>query len=164
MAQTRADRKALLPIVGGFAIALFLLPVASAGPGPTTTRISVATGEANGISMSNAISADGRFVAFQCSASNLVAGDTNDIWDVFVHDSLSGATSESVSTASGAGEQRQFGSRPDRDGRYVAFEATRRTCRGGHERLDRRLRPRPPNRGNDRVSVGVGGAQAGHQP
>jgi Tol biopolymer transport system component len=31
-----------------------------------------------------AISADGRYIAFDSAASNLVAGDTNDAWDVFV--------------------------------------------------------------------------------
>ena len=31
-----------------------------------------------------AISADGRFVAFESYASNLVPGDTNDAYDVFV--------------------------------------------------------------------------------
>ena len=33
-----------------------------------------------------AISADGRFVAFDSDAANLVAGDTNGAPDVFVHD------------------------------------------------------------------------------
>ena len=34
------------------------------------------------------ISADGRWVAFQSLASNLVPGDTNDVIDVFVRDNL----------------------------------------------------------------------------
>ena len=52
-----------------------------------TTRVSSATGrQANGHSSYPAISADGRFVAFQSLASNLVAGDTNRDIDIFVHD------------------------------------------------------------------------------
>ncbi len=47
----------------------------------------------------SAISADGRFVAFSSFASNLVAGDTNGTWDVFVHDRQTGTT-ERVSVAS----------------------------------------------------------------
>jgi uncharacterized repeat protein (TIGR01451 family) len=40
----------------------------------------------NGRSQRPSISADGRFVAFSSSASNLVPGDTNDVDDIFVHD------------------------------------------------------------------------------
>ena len=38
------------------------------------------------------VSADGRFVAFRSRASNLVAGDTNGTWDVFLHDVQTGET------------------------------------------------------------------------
>ncbi len=53
-----------------------------------TQRISVASDgtQANGDSILPAISADGRFVAFSSEASNLVAGDTNNQADIFVHD------------------------------------------------------------------------------
>jgi Tol biopolymer transport system component len=46
------------------------------------------------------ISADGRFVAFYSSASNLVAGDTNDSPDVFVRDRVAQVTRR-VSVGSG---------------------------------------------------------------
>ena len=46
-----------------------------------------------------AISADGRYVAFASEASNLVAGDTNGVGDVFVRDRTTGAI-ESVSVNS----------------------------------------------------------------
>src|SRR5207237_7007630 len=60
----------------------------------TTERVSEdsAGGQANFGSISPAISADGRFVAFASLASNLVAGDTNDDFDVFVRDRETGAT------------------------------------------------------------------------
>jgi Tol biopolymer transport system component len=54
----------------------------------TTTRVSVDSGglQSNAASFHTALSADGRFVAFTSPASNLVAGDTNGVDDVFVHD------------------------------------------------------------------------------
>ncbi len=52
----------------------------------TTTRISVATNGAqgNGNSKSPSMSGDGRQVAFGSKASNLVNGDTNMVYDIFV--------------------------------------------------------------------------------
>src|SRR5438477_77161 len=54
----------------------------------TTQRVSVRTGggQGNGASQNPSLSADGRFVAFQSDADNLVSGDTNQSGDVFVHD------------------------------------------------------------------------------
>ncbi len=53
-----------------------------------TTRVSVdsAGGEGNADSLNPSLSANGRFVIFSSLASNLVPGDTNGKWDVFVHD------------------------------------------------------------------------------
>jgi Tol biopolymer transport system component len=91
----------------------------------TTERVSVGSGgvEANGGSeYLSSISADGRFVAFSCYATNLVPGDTNGVRDVFIHDRLSGTT-ERVSVATG-GAQGSLGSRDSSvsaDGRFVAF-------------------------------------------
>jgi hypothetical protein len=53
----------------------------------TTIRVSVGTaGQADQSSATPSMSADGRFVAFQSAADNLVAGDTNSAPDIFVHD------------------------------------------------------------------------------
>ncbi len=62
--------------------------------GTSTTRVSVATGgeQANGTNENPALSPDGRFVAFDSYATNLVAGDTNGVADSFVHDRLTGRT------------------------------------------------------------------------
>jgi Tol biopolymer transport system component len=89
-----------------------------------TTRASVSSRgrQANGPSSTPAISADGRYVAFSSSASNLVRGDTNRQWDVFVHDRRTGKTVR-VSVSS-AGRQANFASESpalSADGRYVAF-------------------------------------------
>jgi Tol biopolymer transport system component len=90
----------------------------------TTERVSVASSgtEANGESNNPSISADGRFVAFESDASNLVAGDTNGALDVFVHDRQTGTT-ERVSVASGGGEGDGDSESPciSADGARVAF-------------------------------------------
>jgi subtilisin-like proprotein convertase family protein len=54
----------------------------------STIRASVDSvgSQANQSSDSATISEDGRFVAFESSATNLVSNDTNGTWDVFVHD------------------------------------------------------------------------------
>ncbi len=65
-----------------------------AAPSDATSLVSVGPGgvEGNLASCSPAISADGRFVAFDSRASNLVAGDTNAARDVFVRDRVAGVT------------------------------------------------------------------------
>jgi Tol biopolymer transport system component len=92
-----------------------------------TTRISVATGgvQANGTSYAPSISATGRFIAFHSAATNLIAGDTNNAWDVFVHDRQTGATTR-VSVATGGAQAAASSSNPSisADGRYVAFQSS----------------------------------------
>lgn len=87
-------------------------------------RVSVATDgtEGDGNSTEPAISRGGRYVAFTSDASTLVAGDTNDDSDVFVHDRVTGVT-ERVSVSS-RGEQGRFSSYSpslSADGRFVGF-------------------------------------------
>ena len=67
----------------------------------TTERISVASDatQANGDSILPAISSDGRFVAFSSEASNLVAGDTNNLADIFLHDRQDDTTVRIVAPA-----------------------------------------------------------------
>jgi Tol biopolymer transport system component len=68
----------------------------------TTTRASVgAGGQANGASSNARISADGRFVVFTSLASNLVAGDTNGVADVFERDLATGQTARVSISAGG---------------------------------------------------------------
>lgn len=54
----------------------------------TIERVSVATdgAQANDLSAGLSLSADGTTVVFKSIADNLVAGDTNNAWDVFAHD------------------------------------------------------------------------------
>jgi Tol biopolymer transport system component len=59
-----------------------------------TERVSVSTGgdQSNDESDDPALSANGRFVAFESLASNLVPGDTNGVEDIFVRDRRTGTT------------------------------------------------------------------------
>ena len=89
-----------------------------------TTRVSVASDgeQANGGSESGSLSEDGRFVAFDSGAANLVAGDSNSISDEFVHDRQTGATVRISFAADG--NQARIGSvwpSISGDGRYIAF-------------------------------------------
>jgi hypothetical protein len=89
-----------------------------------TERISLDSSEiqANAGSFAPAISADGRFVAFSSSATNLVNGDTNTRTDIFVRDRVLGLTTR-VSVNSSGVEADRGGREPtiSGDGRYVAF-------------------------------------------
>ncbi len=69
-----------------------------------TTRVSVDSAgvEANDSSGDPSISADGRYVGFTSTASNLVAGDTNGQQDAFAHDRATGATIRVNVDSSGA--------------------------------------------------------------
>lgn len=70
----------------------------------TTTRISLGAGGAqlNNTSRYGKITPDGRYVAFESLATNLVGGDGNGTIDVFVRD-LQAGTTRLVSRASGGG-------------------------------------------------------------
>jgi Tol biopolymer transport system component len=70
----------------------------------------------------SALAANGRFVAFQSFASNLVPGDTNDRSDVFVHDRLTGRTTRvSVSARGRQADGDSWGPSISGDGRLVSF-------------------------------------------
>jgi Tol biopolymer transport system component len=93
-----------------------------------TTRVSVTSNGAQAIgrdgSWMPAISADGRFVAFQSWAHNLVANDTNNHPDVFVHDRVTAATERvSVGTGGIQANHSSYGPSMSADGRFVAFSS-----------------------------------------
>ena len=93
-----------------------------------TTRVSVASNgdEANFGGYLPTITADGRYVAFQSGATNLVAGDTNESYDGFVHDRVSGKTTRVSVSTKGAESPFEVGSYSttiSADGRYVTFES-----------------------------------------
>lgn len=59
---------------------------------PGTTRVSVADGGSEANAASGEPAFTGRYVAFSSLASNLVAGDSNGLRDVFLHDTCLGAS------------------------------------------------------------------------
>jgi Tol biopolymer transport system component len=104
-------------------VQIFVRDVAA---GTTTLATpSIGGGNTDGASALPAISADGRFVAFESAASDLVAGDANGVSDAFVRDRVAGTTTlVSVglngSPASGPSGQAAISA----DGRIVAFAST----------------------------------------
>lgn len=70
------------------------------------------------------MSDDGRYIAFDSDAANLVAGDTNQVRDIFVHDRQTGETTR-VSVDSIGTQSDAWSFRPalSADGRYVAFSS-----------------------------------------
>jgi hypothetical protein len=90
----------------------------------TTTLVSASTGggSGNGQSFGASISGNGRYVVFESSASDLVAGDTNGVSDIFVRD-LQTNTTTRVSAAGDGSQGNQLSSQSviSADGRYVVF-------------------------------------------
>jgi Tol biopolymer transport system component len=96
----------------------------------TTTLVSASYGStpANGFSFDPSVSDNGRYIAFESAASNLVRGDTNGdpTWptgeDIFVRDVVDGTTKR-VSVSSGEVQSNGESNAPkiSGDGRYVVF-------------------------------------------
>jgi Tol biopolymer transport system component len=114
-----------------------------------------------------ALSANGRYVAFESSATNLVAGDTNRLADVFVRDLRTGRTQRVSISSSGrqaGGDRTNNGSNApmiSADGRYVVFHSyASNLVRGDTNRVpDIFLRDRK-TRKTARISVSSSGLQA----
>jgi len=80
--------------------------------------------QANDRSQDPFISEDGRFVAFSSWASNLIDSDTNQGFDIFVHDLLTAKTSiVSVSSEGVLGNSWSSEPSMDASGRYVTFSS-----------------------------------------
>ena len=95
----------ILVVLAGLLVVSAFTATAASAPIGATTRVSVATGgiQANGFSGRQAISADGRYVACNSDASNLVSGDANGKVDVFVRDRVAGTTLHAASGSERAG-------------------------------------------------------------
>ncbi|WP_455210307.1 PKD domain-containing protein [Kaarinaea lacus] len=89
-----------------------------------TTRVSInsAGEQSNGLSTNAVISFDGRYVVFESVASNLIADDSNDTTDIFLHDRNTGVT-ERISYSREFGEALMDSHSPSisADGRYIAY-------------------------------------------
>ncbi len=138
----------------------------------TTSQVTRASVSSAGIAARSSsgppsISADGRYVAFSSFASNLVPNDTNNNWDILVHDMVTRETSR-VSVASDGtpadsrqGEEWEYRISLSADGRFVSFGSWSENLVPGdtngnqdvfvHDRLTKTT---------TRVSVASNGAQA----
>jgi Tol biopolymer transport system component len=85
--------------------------------------VSNGTAAGNGTAREPSVSADGRYVVFSSSASNLVAGDANNVADVFLRDTTNNTTTlisvAKGSTAPGNGKSEEPSI--SADGRFVSF-------------------------------------------
>ena len=90
----------------------------------TTTLVSLTSigAQPNDDSLGGAISDDGRWVAFQSTAGNVVAGDFNGTIDIFLRDRQTGTTTLVSTTASGtSGNSSSASPSISADGSRVAF-------------------------------------------
>ena len=131
----------------------------------TTELVSIGLGSSPANSYSDgiaALSADGRFVAFESRASNLVALDTNGSYDVFVRDRLNGTTERvSVDSAGLQGNLPSTWPSISADGLAVAFDSEASNLVAGDTNGARDIFVHDRVSGiTARVSVGPGGVQA----
>ncbi|MCG3116923.1 MAG: Ig-like domain-containing protein [Candidatus Manganitrophus sp. SA1] len=144
--------------------AIATVTVKASIPGRTVERISIGPSgtQGNGLSRRPFLGGGGRYVAFESTASNLVAGDANGVQDLFVRDREAGTTRRvSVDSSGQEGNEMSWGSKMSGDGRFIIFESQASN-----------LVPDDTNGFTDiflhdlqtgtteRVSVGEGGAQA----
>ena len=80
--------------------------------------------QSNGNAGQASISADGRYIAFTSTASNLVENDTNETADIFVYDRQL-QTTERISVATDGTQSDGFSRAPSisADGRYVSYDS-----------------------------------------
>lgn len=113
------------PYEGGTTPAVIrtVLPAAPDYPRQLSVPLaSVPESDAASVSSGRALSADGRFVVFSSSASNLVEGDTNGVEDIFVRDQWSGAVRRVSVAADGTqGDSPSQLPAISANGRYVSF-------------------------------------------
>ena len=92
----------------------------------TVTRVSTDSdgNQSNNNAWIATISADGRYVTFDSYATNLVDGDTNGKYDVFIKDTQTESTKLVSTDSSGnQGNNNSWWASISPDGRYVAFES-----------------------------------------
>ncbi len=133
-----------------------------------TIRVSVTNAGAQGNNtqtrsdnITSSISGDGRYVLFRSSASNLVAGDTNGLDDLFVRD-VTGLTTKRVSLSNTGVQPNNLSymGKISNDGRYVVFSTAATNLVVGDTNIaeDVFVRDRTLNT-TTRVSISTSGAQ-----
>lgn len=94
----------------------------------TIVSRSTAGGQGDNASYDPDVSQDGRYVAFNSDAANLVAGDTNGTTDIFLRDTVNDTTVRvSVATGGTQGNDYSYDAQVSDDGRFVVFESNSNT-------------------------------------
>jgi hypothetical protein len=130
----------------------------------TTERVSVRSNgnQGNSSTTLTSISANGRWVVFQSFATNLVPGDTNGHFDVFIHDRQTGLTERvSVRSNEAQGNAPSTDATVSRNGEFVAFKspATNLVFGDTNESTDAFVRDRTTGT-TERVSINSAEEQA----
>ena len=127
-------------------------------------RISTDAGgaQANSDSYNAQISADGRYVVFASNADNLVAGDTNNVYDIFRKDLETGEIVRISTDAGGAqANSDSYNAQISADGRYVVFSSYANNLVAGDTNGTTDIFRKDLDTGEIvRVSTDAGGAQA----
>jgi Tol biopolymer transport system component len=86
------------------------------------TKNSAGTSNANGSSTLPSFSADGRFIVFQSTSTNLISGDTNGKTDIYTYNmSTQAVTRVSLATDGTQGNGNSYNPAISKDGTYVAY-------------------------------------------
>ena len=105
---------------------IFLFEVATG----VVKRLSVDFSEtqSNGACRNPSISNEGLFVAFECTASNLVTDDTNGFTDIFVHNTVTGEIAlVSIADDGTQGDGSSENASISGDGQYIAYDSAATT-------------------------------------
>ncbi|HEV8112100.1 MAG TPA: hypothetical protein VGR31_04940 [Planctomycetota bacterium] len=118
--------------------------------------------EGNGFSVNPSISGDGRYIAFESLASNLVPGDTNKSVDVFVYDAVSSTIQcASISSLGTLGDGNSLEASISAEGRWVAFASAATNLIHGDSNAHDDIFVRDLAGGvTTRVSIGAAGVEA----
>jgi Tol biopolymer transport system component len=165
----RGRRTVVIALATALGMAALLAPASSAAV--TVVRASVSSvgvqGNSNSFSPVS-VSANGRYAVFRSFADNLVAGDTNGRWDIFVHDLQTGATTQvdvssaGVEAAHGA-PGGLTGEAVSADGRFIVFSSSSANLVPGDTNASEDVFLRDTvSATTRRLSVKPGGAQTRH--
>lgn len=124
--------------------------------------VGVSSSSSNGTSKNLSISSNGRYIAFESNATNLVSGDTNNATDVFVFDKQTGTTVRASVDSSGAqANGKSYNPAISGNGQFVVFISTATNLISSDTNFCSDVFVRDlVNNTTIRVSVGAAGAEA----
>lgn len=118
---------AILSVASILVVGFILNPFASATVPGTNEFVNINSSGTVGnsfVSGQSSVSQDGRYIVFRSAATDLVSGDTNGYWDIFLRDRAGGTTTRvSVSSAGVQANGNSDNPRISSSGRYVVFDS-----------------------------------------